>query len=400
MRFSPSFFRSLLVTVSQYSSVGSAAPRVYNVYAIRTSRRTIDFRASVESGQARAHRFVVPYSAFRVRSAVARIDTPAVKTSSVRRTLRVRGTAGRHRRRHLARTASAAHVPAGTFANHRSYRQRIRHGTFCGPVTRFQGGARIFAHVVETGQQRRAVGVYFTFRRHFLSASHVRVAYQSRWTATQREMILHFAFGLRRTGAFVDTRVDALSLDARTVVRTVVMSLAFDYQAPVVWISSVAALAPTFRTAGHCETFGVRSARIFYYARVHTMTVDTRPAWLTFRVPLTSCDYIEKQYYILRMDFYRLKTIEISIINIPVLQAKFGFPSKPSKQEHIGWWFWTKHWEFVPQLQGLRHCRFWQASFVGQSSFVLQPGGDVTITGNKIRFFFLIFTFRNTRKYI
>lgn len=67
---------------------------------------------------------------------------------------------------------------------------------------------------------------------------------------------------------FVHARVYALAVDARPVVGTVVVAVATDHQAPVVWVSSITALAPTLGAAGNCETFGVRAARIFYYARI------------------------------------------------------------------------------------------------------------------------------------
>lgn len=234
----------------------------------RTSR-TVDLRAAVKSGQTRAYRLVVPHSALGVRAAVAWIYAPAVQTSPVRRALRVCGTGySSHRWRDLARTAATAHVTAWTFADHSPDRQGIDHHTLSRPFARFQSGARVTAHTVEAGQQRRTVSVFLALWLHFLSAGHVRVARHSRGTSAQGEMVLYFALGLRRTRVFVHARVYTLAVNARPVVGTVVVAATTDHQAPVVRVSSITALAPTLGAAGNRETFGVRAARIFYYARI------------------------------------------------------------------------------------------------------------------------------------
>jgi len=234
----------------------------------RTSR-TIDLRAAVKSGQTRAYRLMVPHSTLGVRAAVARIYAPAVQTSPVRRALRVCGTGyGRHRWRDLACTAAAAHVTAGTFADHGPDRQRIDYHALGWPFARFQRGARVTAHTVEAGQQRRTVSVFLALWLYFLSAGHVRVARHSRRTSTQGEMVLYFALGLRRTRVFVYARVYTLAVDARSVVGTVVVASTTDHQAPVIRVSPITALAPTLGAAGNRETFGVRAAWIFYYARI------------------------------------------------------------------------------------------------------------------------------------
>jgi len=234
----------------------------------RTSR-TVNFRAAVKSGQTRAYRFVIPYSAFGVRAAIARIYAPAVQTSPVRRALRVCGTGyGRHRWRDLARTAAAAHVTAGTFADHGSNRQRIDHHALGRPFARFQRGARVTTHVVEACQQRRTVGIFLALGLSFLSAGHVRVAHHSWGTSAQGEMVLYFALGLRRTRVFVHARVYTLAVDARPVVGTVVVAATTDHQASVIRISSITAFAPTLGAAGNRETFCVRATWIFNYARI------------------------------------------------------------------------------------------------------------------------------------
>jgi len=212
---------------------------------------------------------VVPHSALGVRAAVAWIYAPAVQTSPVRRALRVCGTGySSHRWRDLARTAATAHVTAWTFADHSPDRQGIDHHTLSRPFARFQSGARVTAHTVEAGQQRRTVSVFLALWLHFLSAGHVRVARHSRGTSAQGEMVLYFALGLRRTRVFVHARVYTLAVNARPVVGTVVVAATTDHQAPVVRVSSITALAPTLGAAGNRETFGVRAARIFYYARI------------------------------------------------------------------------------------------------------------------------------------
>lgn len=269
---------------------------------------------------------MVPDPALGIRSAVARVDALAVQASPVRRTLGVRGTRdGGHRRQDLASAASAAHVTGGTFANHRPHRQRIDDHAFGRPFARFQGGARVLAHVVETGQLRRTIGVLLALGLRFLSASHVRVAHQSRRATAQGEMILHFALGLRRTRMVVHARVDALAVDARTVVRTIVVAAAADHQAPVVRVTAVTALAPALRTAGDRETFGVRSARVFHYARVQTMAVDARLTGFAFRVSLASDCNHTKTITLIRLGIDYLTRVKGA--HVPVLQAKFGFPS-------------------------------------------------------------------------
>lgn len=247
-------------------------------------------RISVVSRSARAHWLVVDDSAFGVGTAIARIGAYSPHASLVGGTIRVRRAFSdlQDVRRRFARSATAADIPTGAHAYQCSHRFGRFHLTLSGLLAGIDGGTWIFTSCVQAGQRRRTVGIYSTFRTRLRTTFHVRVSEESEGTSAQRQMVTNGALGSGGARIIVQTRVDALSVDARSVGRAVVVAAASHYVAAIFWISSVSAQAATFRSVSVHVALRVQSARIVHEARIDAVSVNASLSGLAFRVGAAS----------------------------------------------------------------------------------------------------------------
>lgn len=87
-------------------------------------------------------------------------------------------------------------------------------------------------------------------------------------------MILSVTFSARRAVVFIQTRVDALFVDAALIRWTIVVTLASDDSADIARISSVSAQTATLSLVVTNVALGIDSARIIDQTRINAVLVD------------------------------------------------------------------------------------------------------------------------------